>query len=333
MLKKVKIDSFVIAIIISILIAYFFPQLAAKDSLVPMGTIGSIGVSLIFFFYGLSLSTQAIKDGLKNWRLHLVVQSSTFIIFPLVVLLFYPFFRGTSHEVLWLAFLFMAALPSTVSSSVVMVSMAKGNLPAAIFNASISGIIGIVLTPLWLMPFVKHSGVEYDFTVIYLQLITEIVLPLIFGLLLRKYLGNLARRYKSQLDIFDKFIILLIIYKSFVQSFEDKVFTSVSLNEILVMIVIVIALFYFMYFLTGWIGKLLKFNHADRITNQFCGTKKSLIHGTVFSKALFGQTSMVGILLLPLMLYHALQILIISIYASRIREKQREREKLESQEI
>lgn len=327
MLKKLKVDSFVIAIIVSILIAYFFPQLAAKNSPVPMEAISSIGISLIFFFYGLNLSTQAIKDGLKNWRLHIVVQSSTFIIFPLIVLLFYPLFINTSHETLWLAFLFMAALPSTVSSSVVMVSMAKGNLPAAIFNASISGIIGILLTPLWLTPFIKHSGVEYDFTAIYLQLITEIVVPLILGLSLRRLLGNLARRHKSKLDLFDKFIILLIIYKSFVQSFEEKIFSSVSLTEILIMTALVIILFYIMYFLTGWIGKLLRFNHADRITNQYCGTKKSLVHGTVFSKALFGQTSIVGIILLPLMLYHAIQIFIISIYASRTGKEQSEREK------
>src|SRR5699024_12252713 len=134
MLKKLKVDSFVIAIIVSILIAYFFPQLALKASPVPMDAISSIGISLIFFFYGLNLSTQAIRDGLNNWRLHIVVQSSTFLIFPLIVLLFYPFFKDTSHETLWLAFLFMAALPSTVSSSVVMVSMANGNLPAAIFK-------------------------------------------------------------------------------------------------------------------------------------------------------------------------------------------------------
>ena len=318
MLKKIKVDSFVLAIIVSILLAYFFPHLAAKGSSVPIGAISSIGISLIFFFYGLSLSTDSIKSGLKNWRLHVVVQGSTFIIFPLVVLLFYPFFRNTSYEVLWLAFMFMAALPSTVSSSVVMVSIARGNLPAAIFNASISGIIGILLTPLWLAPFIKHSGVEYDFGSIYLQLITEIVVPLILGLSLRRVLGNLASRYKSQLNLFDKFIILLIIYKSFVQSFEDKVFTSVSLVEILVMLALVVGLFFLMYSLTGYIGKLLKFNHADRITNQFCGTKKSLVHGTVFSKALFGQTSMVGLILLPLMLYHAIQILIISMYASKI---------------
>src|SRR5690625_5675984 len=93
------------------------------------------------------------------------------------------------------------------------------------------------------------------------------------------------------------------------------------------MTALVIILFYIMYFLTGWIGKLLRFNHADRITNQYCGTKKSLVHGTVFSKALFGQTSIVGIILLPLMLYHAIQIFIISIYDYRTEKEKSERKK------
>lgn len=317
MLKKFKIDSFVIAIIISIVIAYFLPQLGASDSPVPMELISSLGISFIFFFYGLNLSTEAIKNGLKNWRLHVVVQSSTFILFPLLILPFFPLVKDTSYEILWMGFLFMAALPSTVSSSVVMVSMAKGNLPAAIFNASISGIIGILLTPLWMLPFIKQTDVAFDFSSIYLQLITEIVIPLALGLLLRKYLGSWAGRHKKQLDKFDKFIILLIIYKSFVHSFEDNIFTSISLKEMLVMVLLVIILFYIIYNLTGYIGKVLNFNHADRITNQFCGTKKSLVHGTVFSQALFGGTGIIGILLLPLMIYHALQILVISVIATK----------------
>ena len=317
MLNKLRIDSFVIAIVVSILIAYFLPQLGASNSPVPMGLISSIGISLIFFFYGLSLNSEAIKNGLKNWKLHLTVQSSTFILFPLLILPFFPLFKNTDYELLWLAFLFMAALPSTVSSSVVMVSMAKGNLPAAIFNASISGIIGILLTPLWMMPFIKQTDIAFDFSSIYLQLISEIVIPLMLGLLLRKFLGTWAQRHKKQLNLFDKFIILLIIYKSFVQSFEDEIFSSVSILEMGVMVVLVLLLFFIVYSLTGWFGRLLKFNHADRITNQFCGTKKSLVHGTVFSEALFGQTSLVGIMLLPLMFYHAFQILIISIIAAK----------------
>ncbi len=317
MFKKIKIDPFVIAILLSVLIAYLFPQVGSSSSPVPIHTISSIGISLIFFFYGLSLNTEAIKSGLKNWRLHIVVQASTFIIFPLLILPFYPLFKGGSHELMWLAFLFMAALPSTVSSSVVMVSIAGGNLPAAIFNASISGIIGILLTPLWMTPFVTASNISYDFTAIYIQLITEIVVPLALGLLLRRFLGKLAQKHKRSIDLFDKGVILLIVYKSFVGSFEDNIFSSLNFLTMMVIIVLVLLIFFTMFHLTGWIGRMLNFNHEDRITNQFCSTKKSLVHGTVFSDALFGQTSIVGILLLPLMFYHAIQILIISIYATR----------------
>lgn len=317
MLKKLPIDTFVIAIVISIVLAYFFPQLGASNSPVPMNLISSLGISFIFFFYGLSLSSQALRAGLKNWKLHVSVQASTFLLFPLLILPFYPLIKDTSYEMLWLAFLFMAALPSTVSSSVVMVSMAKGNLPGAIFNASISGIIGILLTPLWMLPFIKQTDVAFDFSSIYSQLTTEIVIPLALGLLLRKFLGAWAQKNKPTLSKFDKFIILLIIYKSFVQSFEDNIFSSVSLLEMTVMVGLVIVLFIVVYALTGWFGKLLKFNHADQITNQFCGTKKSLVHGTVFSEAMFGQTSIVGIILLPLMFYHAIQILVISVIATK----------------
>lgn len=328
MKKKSKIDPFVIALLFSVVVAYFFPYLGASESPINLDLISSLGISVIFLFYGLSLNTQAIKSGLKNWRLHVVIQASTFVLFPLLILPFYPLFKDGSYELIWLAFLFMAALPSTVSSSVVLVSMAKGNLPAAIFNASISGIIGIVLTPLWMMPFIKSTHVDFDFTAIYMQLITEIVVPLTLGLLLRKYIGHLAIKYKRQSDVFDKFIILVIVYKSFVHSFEDNIFSSVSVVTMIVIVALSIVLFFLMYNLTGRIGRLLKFNHPDRITNRFCGTKKSLIHGTVFSEALFGQTSIIGILLLPLMVYHAFQILIISIFATKIREE-REKELLE----
>lgn len=313
-----RIDPFVLAIALSIVASYFFPQLGASDSIVPIDTISSIGISLIFFFYGLKLSTEAIRSGLKNWKLHVVVQSTTFVLFPLLVLAFYPLAKDTSHEILWLSILFLAALPSTVSSSVVMVSLAKGNVPAAIFNASISGIIGIMLTPLWLTPFIQQSDIPIDFSGIYVQLATEIILPLVLGLLLRKYWGEFARKNSRGLSLFDKSIILLIIYKSFVHSFEEKIFETVSILELILMTGIVVLLFFLVYGLTGWIGKRLHFSREDRITAQFCGSKKSLVHGTVFSKALFGQSSIIGLILLPLMIFHAFQILIISVLATRM---------------
>src|SRR5690554_2401270 len=103
-----RIDPFVIAISVSILLAYLFPQLGAADSSIPLDSIASFGISLIFFFYGLKLSTHAIKSGLKNWKLHIVVQTSTFILFPLIVVLYYPLVAGTNNEMLWLAVFFLA---------------------------------------------------------------------------------------------------------------------------------------------------------------------------------------------------------------------------------
>ncbi len=318
---KFKIDTFILAIITTVLLAYLFPQFGSHSSILDLDLIASIGISLIFFFYGLKLSPEKIKSGLKNWRLHILVQASTFIIFPLIVLLFYPIVDSEQNKNLWLAFFFLAALPSTVSSSVVMVSIAKGNIPAAIFNASISGIIGIIVTPLWMEFFLNNANTNFELGAIYIKLITEVLLPVILGLLLHRYLGKLATKYKTYLTTFDKSVILLIIYKSFATSFDENIFASLKPSNLIVMVICVVILFYVMYFITGLLSKKLGFNLQDRITAQFCGTKKSLIHGTIFSKILFQNAATMGIILLPLMLFHGFQIFIISIIANKFGAK------------
>jgi len=318
---KIKIDKFVLSIIVAIAIAYVFPQFGTNESLFPINTITTVGIALIFFFYGLKLSPSKMKEGLKNWKLHIVVQVSTFIMFPLLVLLTRPFIQNAEQETIWLAFFFLAALPSTVSSSVVMVSLAKGNIPAAIFNASISGIIGIVLTPLWMGLFINNAQGDFNFAEIYVKLIVQIILPVIAGLLLHRYLGDFVHKHSSKLTLFDKSIILLIIYKSFSESFEGDIFNTVSLLNLAFIFLCVLVLFSIVFFLTGFWAKRQHFSKEDQITAQFCGTKKSLVHGTVFSKILFGNMLSVGIILLPLMLFHATQILIISIIASKLAER------------
>jgi sodium/bile acid cotransporter 7 len=316
-----KIDKFVIAIIVVIIMAYFFPFWGSKNSPMPLDIIGRAGISLIFFFYGLKLSVSKIKSGLKNWKLHVLIQGATFLLFPLLVLVFKPFISSTEGQQFWLSFLFLAAVPSTVSSSVVMVSIAKGNIPAAIFNASISGLIGIVITPLWMELFLPQVIGNFDLAAIYLKLIIEILLPVFLGLILQRYLGKYAHKFSSLLTTFDKSVILIIIYKSFSQSFEDAVFSSVSLIDLLLIASLLVLLFFLMYHLIGFISKRLGFNTEDQICAQFCGTKKSLVHGTVFSAILFPPTFPIGLVLLPLMMYHAMQIFIISIKATKLGQR------------
>ncbi|TDS17102.1 sodium/bile acid cotransporter 7 [Maribacter caenipelagi] len=315
---KLKIDKFVFFIIIAIVLAYLFPQWGTEESKFPLNTISSIGISLIFFFYGLKLSPDKLKQGLKNWKLHLLVQGSTFLLFPLLVLLLHPFIQNEEQQHIWLGFFFLAALPSTVSSSVLMVSLAKGNIPAAIFNASISGIIGIALTPLWMGYFVSDLQTDFDFKDIYIKLIVQIIIPVITGLLLHRFFGSFVQKHNSKITLFDKSIILLIIYKSFSKSFEKNIFSAVSILDLLFILIGVIFLFSTVFYLAKLISRKLHLNKEDQITAQFCGTKKSLVHGTVFSKILFGNIASIGIILLPLMLFHAIQILIISVMASKL---------------
>ncbi|MCX7550669.1 bile acid:sodium symporter family protein [Xanthomarina sp. F2636L] len=318
---KIKVDKFVIAIALTVFIAYIFPGFGSKQSAIPFDLIGTIGISLIFFFYGLKLSPNKIKSGLRNWKLHLLVQLTTFLIFPLIIILCKPLIYNEETELLWLSFLFLAALPSTVSSSVVMVSIAKGNIPAAIFNASISGLIGIVVTPLWMGLFLDQTTANYNITSIYSSLIIQILIPVILGILLQKYWSEFAIKYRTQLTLFDKSIILLIVYKSFAEAFYKDIFSSIRIRDLLLLFTLVIILFYVVYFITGFISKKLHFSTEDHITAQFCGTKKSLVHGTVFAEILFPSTMSVGFMLLPLMIFHAAQIFIVSVIATGLAKR------------
>ncbi|WP_285008039.1 bile acid:sodium symporter family protein [Pedobacter faecalis] len=314
-LGRAGLDGFLLMIGIMILLAYFLPQPGMVKEPVSLEQIAGAGVSLIFFFYGLRLSVEKLKAGLANWKMHIVVQLTTFLFFPLLVLASRPLFVGTDFELLWLGVFFLAALPSTVSSSVVMVSIARGNIPAAIFNASISSLIGVVVTPLWVGLFIASATGDFDVTDIVAKLILQVLLPVIIGISLNSRFGAIAEKYKKQLKYFDQAIILSIIYTSFCKSFSEHLFEGFSTPELAVLAAGMMVLFFAVFLCVWLLSRLFGFSDEDRITVLFCGSKKSLVHGTVMSKILFQHSTITGIILLPLMLYHALQLIAASIIA------------------
>lgn len=308
---------FIFAIFIAIGVAYLFPQ---GIELLPLKTITDIGIGLIFFFYGLKLSPTEFKAGLINYKVHIVIHLTTFIVFPLLCLLCLPLFEEGLKSDLWIALFFLGALPSTVSSSVVMVALAKGNLPTAIFNASLSGLIGIVATPVWI-GFILETTTDFDFLIVLQKLFLQIIAPLTIGLFLQRFFGHLARKYGRQLSLFDKTTIILIIYSSFSNSFTSDMISSIEVNELLKMAGIVLILFFIVFFGLAYFSKLLGFNTEDKIAAQFCGTKKSLVHGSVMVRVLFGSSANSGLLLLPIMLYHSLQLIIVAWFAEKYRKR------------
>ncbi len=316
-MTRLRIDPFVLTLVAVVAMAYFFPHWGGRQSPLPLDQVAAVGISLIFFFYGLKLGPEKLQLGLRNWKLHVLIQLSTFLLFPLIVIAFYPLAQNEEAKSIWLAFLFLAALPSTVSASVVMVSIARGNIPGAIFNASISGLIGILVTPLWMGFFLKQAEGDFNLGEVYIKLLTEILLPVVAGLILQKYLGKYVAKHSKRLALFDKSVILLIIYKSFSRSFEDGVFSSVALLDLGWIALAAVVLFFLVFWVIGLLSKSLGFSLEDTITAQFCGSKKSLVHGTVFAKILFPIGFPIGIIFLPLMLFHAFQILTVSIIAAK----------------
>lgn len=301
-----------------ILLAYILPQPGMAKEPVSLEEIANAGVSLIFFFYGLRLSIEKLKSGLANWKMHIIVQLTTFLFFPLIVLAFRPLFVNTDLELLWLGIFFLAALPSTVSSSVVMVSIAKGNIPAAIFNASISSLVGVVVTPIWIGLFIASATGHFDVTNIVVKLAFQVLLPVILGICLNSRFGAFAEKHKKRLKYFDQAVILTIIYTSFCKSFSQHLFEGFTTLELAGLAVGMMALFFVVFLCVGLFSRLFGFSDEDRITVLFCGSKKSLVHGTVMSKVLFQYSTITGIVLLPLMLYHALQLIAASIIAQRM---------------
>ncbi|MDR1672019.1 MAG: bile acid:sodium symporter [Bacteroidales bacterium] len=327
MLKKIPskagIDGFPMLLILAVVLAYLFPHAGSGKGVVSLSALANYAVSIIFFFYGLRLSGNKLRAGLNNRRLHMLVHAATFILFPALAWLIRPLFDDNSMS-LWLGIFYLAALPSTVSSSVVMVSIAKGNIPAAIFNASISSLAGVFITPLWISTVLSRIG-DPGFShlpFIILKLILQVMLPVALGIALNRKWGAFAERHRRQLGMFDQTVILLIVYTSFCTSFAERVFAEFSAFSIIACAFGMVCLFFSVYGIITFCCRRMKLGREDTITAQFCGSKKSLIHGTAMSKVIFAGYSGIGVILLPIMLYHALQLIIVSSIAhSKAKQK------------
>lgn len=316
-LSRAGLNSFFLLLIGVIVLARLFPEWGIASGPLPLKTITGAGISIIFFFYGVKLSPQKLVEGLSNWKLHLLIQLTTFIIFPLVVLALYGIW-GEEGNYLWLGTFYLAALPSTVSSSVVMVSIARGNLPAAIFNASISSMVGIFITPLWMDVLLPESAVSFDLTDTFVRLSLQVLLPVIIGLFLHKYLIDFVNKFQKVLKNFDQSIILLIVFTAFAESFAEEMFKGYSVLELVWLGSLMLLFFFVMMGLMYWFSRMLHFSREDTIAVVFCGSKKSLVQGAVMGRVMFPDPTVFGIILLPLMIYHALQLLAGSAIAEKL---------------
>ncbi|MFC3414118.1 bile acid:sodium symporter family protein [Algoriphagus hitonicola] len=314
--QKVGLNGFLAGLLLAIFLAWLFPAFGAVNSPIPWKPIINVGIALVFFLYGVKLDPAQIISGLSNWRLHVLIQSFTFLIFPVLVYVVLQWMPWIAPD-FKLGVTYLSALPSTVSASIVMVSIAGGNIPAAIFNASISSLLGVILTPAW-MGILGGTSEEFtiDFLPTLLELTYKVILPVIFGVFMHRYLFPILQPFLKKLKYIDQSVIMIIVFTAFAQSFEEQVFSPYSISTMITLAASMLGLFLLIWGVISFSASFLKFNLKDKITALFCGSKKSLVHGVVIGKVIFPDPAMLGLVLLPVMLYHIQQLIIGSAIAS-----------------
>lgn len=316
MLKKFGLDWFLVALVVVVAAAALWPAPGVTGSPLHVEWVASYGLTIVFFLYGLTLAPEKMREGFAKWKVHIAVQLSTFVLFPVVVLAAGFFARDLFPPEVWLGFFYLAALPSTVSSSVAMTSLARGNVPVAIFNATLSAFLGVFLTPILMAWYMRTTGHSLPLESVILKVVLLVLVPTALGQIAHRRLAEWAKRNGAWLKIIDRVVILAIVYNSFCDSIEAGIWSAHDLSLLALMIAGVITLFFIIYELMKIPAKFFGFNREDKIACLFCASKKSLATGVPLSKVMFGANPALGLIIAPLMLFHFFQLVIVSFIAN-----------------
>ncbi len=308
-------EPFILMLLGTVVLASLLPARGEMATIV--GYAADIGIVLLFFLHGAKLSREAIWAGLRNWKLHLAVLAVTFIAFPLfgLGLTALPFVTGP----LAAGLLFLTLLPSTVQSSIAFTAIARGNVAAAVCSASFSNLLGILVTPALVALLMNTSGSGGISIESIEAIVLQLLVPFVVGHLLRPWIGAWVTRNKGLLTVVDRGSILLVVYSAFGAAVVEGLWTKLSIGDLILIGLLCAALLAFVLGLTFAVARLMKLPREDAIVLQFCGSKKSLASGVPMAGVLF-PAAQVGVILLPVMLFHQLQLIACAVIARRYAE-------------
>lgn len=313
-LRRLLPDAFTMTLIAVVLAATLLP--ASGQIATIFEWITNLAIALLFFMHGAKLSRQAILAGAGHWRLHLLVFACTFILFPLLGLALKPALEPLLGKELYLGMLYLCALPATVQSAIAFTSLARGNIPAAICSAAASSLLGIFVTPLLVALLMGVHGDNGSTLDAIGKISLQLLLPFVLGQIAQRWIGGWVNRNKSWLKYVDQSSILLVVYTAFSGAVVSGLWLSVPPMHLLGLTLVCCVLLALVLLLTQGLGRWLGFEVEDRITILFAGSKKSMATGVPMAQLLFAGSA-VGALILPLMLFHQIQLMVCAVLAQR----------------
>ncbi|MGV9412197.1 bile acid:sodium symporter family protein [Nocardia sp. NPDC003693] len=313
-LSKFYIDGFILSILAVIAVASIFP--ARGDAADIVSWLTKIAIALLFFLYGARLSPNEAVEGLKHWRLHLVVLACTFVLFPVLGVAAHLLVPGVLTEDLYTGLLFLCLVPSTVQSSIAFTSIAKGNVAGAIVSATVSNLLGVFLTPALVILLMNTTGQARVDPSAILDIVLQLLVPFFLGQLVRPRIKDWMARYAEPTKLVDRGSILLVVYSAFSAGMVEGIWHAMSPWRILALLAVCCVLLALVIAATMAAGRAAGFNREDRIVVVFCGSKKSLATGLPMATVLFAG-SPIGLIVLPLMLFHQVQLIVCAALAQR----------------
>ncbi|TVO63998.1 bile acid:sodium symporter family protein [Denitromonas ohlonensis] len=311
-------DPFSIAVIVAVLIATLLPAVGRGATV--FGGLTHLAIALLFFLHGARLSRAAILAGAGHWRLHALVFACTFVLFPVLVLALKPLILPLVGETLYRGMVYLSVLPATVQSAIAFTSMARGNVPAAICSAAASSLLGIVLTPLLVMVLMDAgdgSGSGLDAVG---KIVLQLLVPFLAGHAARHWIGAWVARHQRWLKFVDQGSILLVVYTAFSDAVTGGLWQLVPAADLLALALVCCLLLAMVLWITQLLALRLGFSTEDCITIVFAGSKKSMATGVPMAQILFAGGA-VGPLILPLMLFHQIQLMVCAALAQHYAQR------------
>jgi solute carrier family 10 (sodium/bile acid cotransporter), member 7 len=314
-LSSISVDGFLLALTVTVVLAALLPAHGAAAGAV--SAAAKAAIALLFFLYGSRLSPQQAWHGVRQWRLHLLVLGTTFVVFPLLGLAARVLVPSLLTPDLYNGLLFLCLVPSTVQSSIAFTSIARGHVSAALVSASLSNILGVVLTPLLVVLLMNTSGgPQIDATAVR-DIVLQLLLPFGAGQLLRRWMAPLTVRYAAVVKVVDRGSILLVVYTAFSMGMVEGIWGSVDAWRLVSLSLVATVLLAVVLAWTTLIGRLARLARGDSIVLLFCGSKKSLASGLPMALVFF-PAAKVGLTMLPLMIFHQIQLVVCAVIASRL---------------
>ena len=312
-MRRFAPDPYIVAIMGMVLLATIMPVRGAGA--IQFALLTKFAIALLFFLHGAKLSREAVVAGLTHWRLHLTVLAATFGLFPLLGLVARQTPAVILPGTLTAGLLFLCCLPSTVQSSIAFTSVARGNVAAAVCAASASNLLGIFLSPVLVAVTMGAQGGRSSYSEVQ-SIVLQLLAPFIAGQIARRWIAGWIERHARLVGLVDRGSILLVVYGAFSAAVTQGLWRQVSALQIGVLVIACALLLAVALAATLGAARAFGFSTEDEITIVFCGSKKSLASGVPMA-GIFFPPGAVGLMVLPLMIFHQIQLMACAVIAQR----------------